>query len=58
MVTETAAEVPENLEPAKKRDRRVERTVNLSETEIAAVEAAEVAPPAEARRVPEAPANT
>lgn len=59
MVTQTAAEVSNEVVGAQKRDRRVERTVDLKEPEIAAIEAAEMSPPAEPRHGPtEAQANT
>lgn len=58
MVSETA-DAANEVAPAPKRDRWVERTVDLDEPEIAAIEAGEMTPPAEPSHVPpEAPANT
>jgi hypothetical protein len=57
--TETAAEASREGTSPKRRDRCVQRTVDLSEREIAAVAAAEMTPPAEPRHGPtEAQANT
>ncbi len=59
MASETADEASHEVVGAPKRDRRVERTVDLKEPEIAAIEAAEMTPPAEPSHVPaEAPART
>jgi hypothetical protein len=59
MVSETADDASNEVVRAPKRNRRVERTVDLKEPEIAAIEAAELTPPAEPRHGPtEAPANT
>lgn len=52
MVTQTAAEVSNEVVGAQKRDRRVERTVDLKEPQITAIEAAEMSPPAEPRHSP------
>jgi hypothetical protein len=59
MATEAADEASSEVVRAPKRDRRAERTVDLKESEIAVIEAAEMTPPAEPSHVPpEAPANT
>ena len=58
MVSETA-DVANEVAPAPKWDRWVERTVDLDEPEIAAIAAAEITPAAEPRHVsPESPAHT
>jgi hypothetical protein len=59
MVTGTAAEVCEEAVRPKKRNRCVQRTVDLNEPEIAAVAAAEVTPDPQFRSDPRGgPANT
>lgn len=57
MVSETA-DVADEVAPAPKRDRWVERTVDLDEPEIAAIEAAEMTPAVQPCHIsPESPAH-
>jgi hypothetical protein len=59
MVTQGADEASNEVARAPKRDRRTERTVDLKEPEIAAIEVAEMTPEEEPSKVPpEAPTNT
>lgn len=59
MATETADEASDEVVRAPKRDRRTERTVDLKEPEIAAIEAAEMMPEEDPSHVPpEVPTNT
>lgn len=54
MVPEFAAEVSGEVARLSKRDRRVQRTVDLTEPEITAVAAAAMTPDAQLRNVPTA----
>jgi hypothetical protein len=54
MVTESAAQASTEAVRPEKGNRRVERTVDLNDSEIAAVEAAELTPEAEPPNAPTA----
>lgn len=59
MISDTVDEASNEVVGAPKRNRRVERTVDLSEPEIAAVAAAKITPPPAPRHVStETGANT